>query len=160
MERAEELRIRTAVPADLAELRRVYRAASLSNEDDAPLLLANPEFLVFAGDGVADARTRVAIEPSRPETVLGFASVVDQEGVRELDDLFVDPSCRRRGIARRLVLDAVRTARDQGHAQLFVAANPHALAFYQAVGFAEIGRISTELGSGHRMTLGTAARGG
>lgn len=159
MEGAEELRIRTAVPADLPELRRVYRAASLSNEDNAPLLLANPEFLVFAGDGVVDARTRVAIEPTRPETVLGFACVIDEDGVLDLEDLFVDPTCRRRGIARGLVLDAVRTAREQGHAQLFVTANPHALAFYHAVGFAEIGRIGTELGSGHRMRLDTAAGG-
>ena len=33
--------IRTAVPADLPVLQQVFRAASLSNEDDAQLLLAH-----------------------------------------------------------------------------------------------------------------------
>src|SRR5262249_30679337 len=41
------LAIRTAVAADLPALQQVYRAASLSNAGDAPMLLARPEFLVF-----------------------------------------------------------------------------------------------------------------
>ncbi len=88
--------------------------------------------------------------------VLGFASVAtDEYGVLDLEDLFVDPRCRRLGIARRLVLDAVETARKSGHAHLLVTANPHALAFYTSVGFIEIGQTKTELGAGCRMQLDT-----
>jgi GNAT superfamily N-acetyltransferase len=157
MPSSDDLRVRTAVPRDLPELQRVYVGASLSNEDDAPRLLARPEFLVFSGDAIAEERTRVVVEAQRDDgPVLGFATMtIDEHGEPDLDDLFVDPRFRRRGVARRLVLDAVRTARAAGHAHLFVTANPHALAFYIAVGFVEIGQTSTELGLGRRMRLDT-----
>jgi ribosomal protein S18 acetylase RimI-like enzyme len=147
--------IRTAVAADLPELQRVFAAAALSNPGDAPLLLTHPEFLVFAGDGIADGRTRVAVT-GRPDDsrVLGFATVVaTEDGGLDLEDLFVDPNCRRRGIARRLIVDAVGTARAAGHRYLSVTGNPHALAFYHAVGFVEIGQTETELGAGPRLRL-------
>jgi GNAT superfamily N-acetyltransferase len=155
--------IRTAVPADLPELQRVFTAAALSNAGDAPLLLARPEFLVFAGEGIADGRTRVAVTGKEDDCrVLGFATVTsdgdgdgdgDRASAPDLEDLFVDPGWRRRGIARRLILDAVRTARRAGHSRLTVTGNPHALAFYLAVGFVEIDHIATELGSGPRLLL-------
>jgi ribosomal protein S18 acetylase RimI-like enzyme len=148
-----EVEIRTAVAGDLPELQRVFRAASLSNELDAPALLANPAHLVFAGSGIAEGRTRVALATVEGG-VLGFATVATgEDGVLELDDLFVDPPWQRRGIARRLVLDSVERARESGHATLSVTANPHALAFYRSVGFVEVGRVVTELGTGLRMRL-------
>jgi GNAT superfamily N-acetyltransferase len=147
--------IRTAVAADLPELQRVYEAASLSNAGDAPLLLAHLEYLVFAGDGIADGRTRVAVAGASAENrVLGFATVtIGDDGGPDLEDLFVDPDFRRRGIARQLVLDSVRIARDAGHDRMTVTGNPHALAFYLAVGFVEHGPTATELGPGVRMYL-------
>jgi predicted N-acetyltransferase YhbS len=147
--------IRTAVAADLPELQRVYEAASLSNAGDAANLLARPEFLVFAGDGIAEGQTRVAVAGPRDEgSVVGFATVaVDQYGGLELEDLFVDPGWRRRGVAARLVADAASTAREAGHQSLSVVGNPHALTFYQAVGFAELDRVATQLGFGLRMRL-------
>lgn len=76
-ERGEpRLAIRTAVAADLPELQEVYRAASLSNAGDAPVLLARPEFLVFTGDGIAAGRTLVAVAgASGNDRVVGFATV-------------------------------------------------------------------------------------
>jgi GNAT superfamily N-acetyltransferase len=147
--------IRTAVTADLPRLQQVYRAASLSNVGDAPFLLARPEFLVFAGDGISEGRTRVATSAGEDgDRPLGFATLAtDPPGELELADLFVDPGHRRRGIARQLVLDAVRTARRAGHQRLSVTGNPHALAFYLAVGFVEVGQVATELGGGSRMCL-------
>jgi GNAT superfamily N-acetyltransferase len=147
--------IRTAVLADLPALQQVFKAASLSNAGDAPLLLARPEFLVFAGDGIARGRTRVATTTTEHgDRLCGFATVAvhPHEGL-ELEDLFVDPDRRRRGIARQLVLDSVRTAHQAGHQRLSVTGNPHALAFYLAVGFVEIGQVATELGCGLRMQL-------
>lgn len=157
MSHDRDLRIRTAVAGDLPELQRVFEAASLSNERDAPLLRANPGFLVFAGDGIAEGRTRVAVDTTRDDgPVLGFATVAPgEDGALELEDLFVDPPSHRRGIARRLVRDAARTAHRAGHAWLLVTANPHALGFYRSAGFVEIGATTTELGSGSRMRLAT-----
>jgi GNAT superfamily N-acetyltransferase len=147
--------IRAAVAADLPALQQVYRSASLSNAGDAPMLLARPEFLVFAGDGIAAGRTLVALGgPPDDERVVGFATVDDgRDDGPELEDLFVDPGWRRRGIARHLVRQIANTARDTGHRRLWVTGNPHALAFYLAAGFVRVGRVSTALGSGLRMSL-------
>ena len=110
------LAIRTAVVADLLALQQVYRAASLSNAGDAPMLLARPEFLVFTGEGIAAGRTLVAVaSPAGNGRVVGFATVAaGQDDGPELEDLFVDPDWRRRGIARHLVWQVVNTARDNG----------------------------------------------
>lgn len=147
--------IRTAVPTDLPELQRVFRAASLSNSGDAPLLLAHPELLHFTGEGVAAGRTRVAEGgPAGAGGILGFATVTGGEGEDgELEDLFVDPRWHRRGVARRLVLDAVEAMRESGRHRLWVAGNPHALAFYRAVGFRGGDSVATEHGAGPRLHL-------
>jgi GNAT superfamily N-acetyltransferase len=154
------LAFRTAVAADLPALQRVYRAASLSNAGDAPMLLARPEFLVFTGEGIATGRTLVAVasQPGkdRPggDRVVGFATVAaGQDDGLELEDLFVDPDWRRRGIARHLVQQVVNTARDTGHRRLWVTGNLHALAFYLAVGFVQVDQVPTALGNGLRMSL-------
>ena len=77
--------------------------------------------------------------------------VTDQSG--ELDDLFVDPDCRRRGIATALVLDALDRAADQQLTHIEVTANPHALAFYESVGFVSDGMRQTRFGPGNRMHI-------
>jgi GNAT superfamily N-acetyltransferase len=160
--------VRTAVPADLPALRAVYRAAALSNAGDRPLLVARPEFLGFGGEGVAEGRTRVAVVAENgTERIVGFATVADgADGVPDLEDLFVDPGRRRRGVARRLVEDVVATLRAAGHRRLTVVGNAHALGFYRAVGFVGDDREATPLGSGLRMSLdldpavGSASRPG
>jgi N-acetylglutamate synthase-like GNAT family acetyltransferase len=147
--------IRIATTADLPALQQVYRAASLSNATDAPMLLARPEFLVFAGDGIAAGRTLVAVAgPPGGDRVVGFATLAagQDEGL-ELEDLFVDPDWHRRGIARRLVRQVANTARAAGHRRLWVIGSSYALPFYLAVGFVHVDQVPTALGSGLRMYL-------
>ncbi|BCJ47202.1 hypothetical protein GCM10010168_72090 [Actinoplanes ianthinogenes] len=141
------LELRTAVTDDLPGLREVYRAASLSNAGDAPVLLARPEYLVFSGDRIEAGGTVVALAEGR---VVGFATVADGD---ELEDLFVDPGWQRRGIARVLVRRIAEAVREAGHSRLWVTGNPHALEFYRAAGFVEVDHIATELGNGLRMAL-------
>src|SRR5262245_9059934 len=149
--------LRTATEGDLSALRHVYRAASLSNAGDAPMLLARPEFLVFAGDGIAEGRTLAAVSTSSDQAddqVVGFATIAAaHDGELELEDLFVDPGWRRRGIARQLVRRIAENARDTAHRRLWVTGNPHALDFYVAVGFVHTDDVTTELGTGLRMCL-------
>jgi GNAT superfamily N-acetyltransferase len=149
------LAIRTAVAADLPALQQVYRAASLSNAGDAPLLLARPEYLVFAGEGIAAGRTLVALAgPPGGRRIVGFATLAASQGDGfELEDLFVDPGWRRRGVARHLVQQIGDAAREGGGRRLWVTGNPHALGFYLAVGFVQTEQVSTELGTGMRMSL-------
>jgi GNAT superfamily N-acetyltransferase len=145
-----DVAIRTARPEDLAELRRVFREAALSNRDDAPALLARPELLEFTGDGIALGHTRVAVlGPEHADRVIGFATVIpDADDGPELDDLFVDPAWRRRGIARRLIEDAAERAEGR---PISVTGNPHALAFYRALGFVSVGEADTLLGPAPRL---------
>lgn len=145
-------RIRLATAADQSVLAEIYRRASLSNEGDRELLLANPQHLVFDSTGPREGRTVVAVDDhDRP---LGFATTVELgEGALELEDLFVDPDHMRRGIARRLMLAVAERARANDAHRIEVTANPHADAFYRVVGFVPGEAVRTELGAGVRMVL-------
>jgi GNAT superfamily N-acetyltransferase len=142
--------IRAATSADLDRLRGVYRRSSLHNDGDRDALLAHPDALVFAPDGTVGERTRVAEIDGR---TVGFATLSGQPDTLELDDLFVDPDRMRNGVARALITDAVHIARDAGATRIAVTANPHAMAFYEAVGFQSHGTATTEFGPGLRMQL-------
>jgi GNAT superfamily N-acetyltransferase len=143
--------VRTAVDSDLAALRALYRRASLSNDGDRDVLLANPDVLVWPQAALVEGRTRVVTDAA--DLVVGFASTGVCEGALELEDLFVDPECRRRGVASLLVTDVLRTAQGLGIPWVEVTANPHAAAFYASVGFVPVGHERTRFGSGARLRL-------
>ena len=147
--------IRAAKPEDVVALRDLYRRSSLSNDGDRASLLAHPEALDFPGLSVLDGHTRVAIDGER---IVGFATVRLHGALGELDDLFVDPAWMRRGIGRRLIIDAATVARSDGIARIEVTANTHALDFYNAVGFVLDGVTETQFGPGHRMHLDLTMR--
>jgi GNAT superfamily N-acetyltransferase len=142
--------IRTGVAGDLDALRGVYRRASLSNAGDRAALIAHPEALLWPADGLAAGWTRVAVDG---EVVVGFATIKPAGTGVELEDMFVEPARMRAGIGRLLVEDALARARawDAGATHVEVTANPHALAFYRAVGFVETGTAQTPFGSAPTM---------
>jgi ribosomal protein S18 acetylase RimI-like enzyme len=148
--------VRSAVVDDLTEISDIYRRSSLSNEGDRAVLLAHPETLVFDGAPIREGRTRVALDDG---LIVGFATTRLVGDIAELDDLFVDPDWMRRGIARALVLDVIAVVTAGGFTRVEVTANPHALAFYQAVGFVADGRSATQFGVGTRMHLDVAILG-
>lgn len=141
--------IRLGVPADLPAASDVYRSASLSNAGDRDNLLAHPEYLVLGPEGLAEGRTYVAEEGS----LVGFATWLEAGGVFELEDLFVDPGWRRRGIAAALVSHIAQVLRARGVQHLEVTANPHAMGFYRAAGFVGCGVAGTVFGAAPRMVL-------
>ena len=154
---ADQVRVRTADAADLPALREVYRRSSLSNAGEVDVLLAHPEVLVLPDANVLGGRTRVAVDPQG--VLVGFATVVGDGPSRELDDLFVDPDHQRRGVATLLLADAAERTRRDGATRIEVTGNPHALEFYESVGFVRVGEVSTELGTGIRMHLDVSAPG-
>jgi GNAT superfamily N-acetyltransferase len=127
------LLIRDAEVSDLEDLRRIFRTASLSNENDRGLLQEHPKWLVLSDRGVREGRTRVAVDGDG--AVTGFASHLIADGIAELEDLFVDPSRMRQGTATALVLDLCSRLHQLGFGRLEVTANPHAMSFYEHVGF-------------------------
>src|SRR5215469_16282159 len=142
--------IRLGAPGDLSAATEVFRRASLSNAGDRDSLLAHPEFLVLAPDGLAEGRTYVAEEDG---SVIGFATWAEADGTFELEDLFVEPGWRRRGIAMALVSRIVDVLRAQRVGCLEVTANPHARRFYTAAGFISVGVAETDFGAAPRMRL-------
>src|SRR5215831_13847312 len=142
--------IRLGTSADLPAAAGVYRRASLSNEGDRDNLLAHPEYLVLGPEGLAEGRTYVAEEDG---SVVGFATWAEAGGAIELEDLFVDPGWRRRGIAAALVSRIVDVLRARDVPCLEVTANPHAQGFYSAAGFTDCGVASTDFGTAPRKRL-------
>jgi GNAT superfamily N-acetyltransferase len=133
--------IRNAEATDMDDLQGVFLRASLSNENDRGLLREHPEWLVFSDQGVLEGRTRVAVNGDG--TITGFATHLISDGVAELEDLFVDPSQVRQGIAAALVLDISSRLHQLGFETLEVTANPHAMAFYEHLGFMAAEMVDT-----------------
>jgi GNAT superfamily N-acetyltransferase len=142
--------IRLGTPADLPAAASVYRRASLSNAGDRDNLLTHPEYLILRPKGLAEGRTYIAEEDS---SVVGFATWAMADGVTELEDLFVDPDWRRRGIAAALVSRIAEVLREHGVRCLEVTANPHAQGFYDAAGFTDCGTSETAFASASRKRL-------
>jgi len=136
--------IRLGTPADLPAAADVYRRASLSNAGDRDNLMAHPEYLILRPEGLAEGRTYVAEEDG---SVVGFATWAEAGGTIELEDLFVDPGWRRRGIATALVSHIVDVLRARSVQCLEVTANPHAQGFYIAAGFIDCGVANTDFGT-------------
>jgi GNAT superfamily N-acetyltransferase len=142
--------IRLGRPADLPAASNIYRGASLSNAGDRDNLLAHPEHLILGPAGLAEGRTYVAEEEG---SLVGFATWIEADGIFELEDLFVDPGWRRRGIAMALVNRIAEVLRARGVERLEVTANPHALGFYHTAGFIDCGVAGTVFGAAPRMVL-------
>jgi hypothetical protein len=51
------VQVRTALPADLPVLRRLFRRSSLSNEGDRELMIAHPELVGPSDEAVAEGRS-------------------------------------------------------------------------------------------------------
>jgi GNAT superfamily N-acetyltransferase len=147
--------IRLAGPADTDSLGEVFRRSSLSNDGDRAALLANPDVLVFDDAGVREQRTRVAV--AGDGRILGLSTIRVAATVAELEDLFVDPDCMRRGVGSELVRDAAATARAHGAERIEVTANEHAREFYEAVGFVVDGITQTRFAPALRMHLDLAS---
>jgi GNAT superfamily N-acetyltransferase len=70
--------------------------------------------------------------------VIGFASARPVDDFLELKDLFTDPDWMRQGVASDLIEDIA------GHGvRVEVTANPHAMGFYESVGFVASGVANT-----------------
>jgi GNAT superfamily N-acetyltransferase len=143
--------LRDATRDDLPRLREVFRRASLSNEGDRAVLIEHPEALLFAITSQFGARVRVATV--EPDLIVGFATTAPEHGILELVDLFTDPDWMRRGVATALIDDIVAFATTTNVGRLSVVGNPHALGFYDRVGFIADGDVTTEFGQGFRMHL-------
>ncbi len=146
-----EITIRPARPEDQPRLLHIMWQTVLDSESDREMLLARPELVQVPVEHLTPAAACVA---EIAGIAAGFAVVLPRSnGQAELDGLFVDPALQRHGIGRALTTEAKRLARSMGAAELYVVANEDALAFYNSVGFVEIGRADTTLRAAPLMRL-------
>lgn len=136
--------IRVARADEREALIELQRRASLANDGDRAMVLANPDVIDIPLSQFEDGCVLVAERDGAP---VGLAVVLPRDdGDAELDGLFVEPSAFRQGIGRLLVEAACAQARERGAATLHVVANPHAGKFYESCGFEPSGEVTTEFG--------------
>jgi aminoglycoside 6'-N-acetyltransferase I len=138
--------LRTAGPADLAAVLPLavacYAEDGFTTGEHA--LRRNLATLL------ASQSARVAVVHSADQP-LGFAITTTGFGlenglIAELEDLYVAPDARRRGLAGRLIDDSVAWARERGCQLLDLVVAPngndveHLFSYYRARGFVDDGR--------------------
>jgi GNAT superfamily N-acetyltransferase len=104
---------------------------------DAAFLASCRAELTFTADDLTSAQTFVVDGPSGP---VGFYRlVVRDDGVCELDDLFVDPTAIGSGVGKRLWAHAVAQSAAAGCTEITIQSDPFAEGFYRAMGARRIG---------------------
>ena len=139
---AKAFTVRQARLSDMPGLQDVFLRASMSNENDRPLLLKHPEWLELSDDAVRERRTQVAVDQS--DAVIGFATYLVTDGMAELVEVFVDPLHVRCGVGRALVTVISEQVEEMKYESLEVIANPSAMAFYEHMGFEADLLVDTE----------------
>ncbi|MEV7415525.1 GNAT family N-acetyltransferase [Streptomyces sp. NPDC089919] len=129
------VRLRAARAGEARELSAlVMRSKAHWGYDRAYLAACAPALLI--GESELAARRIVVAEDDRGP--LGVSSLEGSprgpEPAAELGLLFVAPGAMGRGVGRRLYRDALARAGELGFARLHIAADPHARAFYRAMG--------------------------
>ena len=134
--------VATDVPALVELARAFYDEGGFTTSDDE--LRAHLEVLVPAPHARVTLTTRDGDACGFALTTIGFT--LESGTVAELQDLYVQPAHRRRGLATLLVDDAVEWARRASASliELVIAPNGrevrHLFAYYDARGFLDGGR--------------------
>jgi GNAT superfamily N-acetyltransferase len=86
--------------------------------------------------------------------VTGFYRLIRRnDGLAELDSLFVEPAAIGQGVGRRLWEHAIDTARSLGCDALEFQSDPHAEGFYLAMGAARCGESESTVTPGRMLPL-------
>jgi len=170
----EDLRLRSAVPADVPALSTLIRESvlGLSRDDYSPEQLASALVHLFGVDTrLIEDGTYYVVESggraiacggwSRRRTLFGG----DQYAGRSDDRLdpaaeparirafFVHPDWARRGVGRLLLAHCEQAARSSGFQRFELAATLTGIPFYEREGFGLIERTNLELPDGVRFPL-------
>lgn len=139
-------------------LEALQHRALVACPDLRPRLMAHPDMIALPRAHLAQGYVRVAEADGQ---VLGFSVVLPRgAGLFELEGLYIEPACWRRGIGRALVAAAAElTGADLAEAgqletlELEALARPGVEAFYVKLGFVPKGAAMTAFGPARRMVL-------
>lgn len=143
-----ELSIRLARLEEREALEDLQRRASLALGEYREQLEAEPDAIQLPLEQI---ERRGVIVAELDDQLAGFAAVIVDDDLAELDGLFVEPELWRQGIGAALVNVAVHEARRQGLAMMVIA-NPSAREFYEKCGFTVEGDAETRFGPALRMS--------
>jgi GNAT superfamily N-acetyltransferase len=130
--------IRRGRPADAAALTDLaFRSKAHWGYDASLLELWRPD-LTFTPESIAEHETFVIDRAGAP---IGVAAISYEDGVAELEALWVDPAAMGEGLGRRLFARAVEGARALGARQLVIASDPNAEGFYRRMGARGAGSV-------------------
>ena len=155
-----DIRIRPARPEerdDLTELTLMSKA--IWGYDDETMLAFRDELMVTP-ERMAEFAIQVAeTAQGRPKGLYGLSI---EDGVAEVELLFVAPEATFMGIGRRLWDHLAATAEARGARRILIASDPDAVGFYEAMGARRIGTVPSGGLPGRRLprleyTLGRAA---
>jgi GNAT superfamily N-acetyltransferase len=96
--------------------------------------------LVFVAEDATGIVGFYALEPLSPERV-------------ELSHCFVEPGAIGKGFGRRLMAHAIDEARRRGSSVLAIQSDPHAAAFYAALGARSVGVLESDSIPGRMLPL-------
>ena len=108
---------------------------------DTAFLEACREELTLTPDDVVAQRAAVVERDGR---VAGFCTLVGDQPELELGMMFVHPAHIGGGVGRELWAHAIATAARLGAERVTIDADPHAEAFYLAMGATRVGEVASE----------------
>ena len=126
----------------------LQRRASMALGEYNEQLEAHPDAIALPIEQIEQGEVAVAEMDGK---LAGFSAIVVDEGVAEIDGLFVEPDLWRQGIGAALVDLAVHEARRRG-LTMMVVAGPSARHFYEKCGFTVEGEAATRFGPALRMS--------
>ncbi len=143
--------IRRAHPAEAGVLSALALRSKAHWGYDADFLAACREDLTLSADDIASSSVYVFDGVDAP---LGYCRlVVQDDGVAELDALFVEPAAMGQGVGRSLWQHAVATAATLGCSELVWQSDPQAEGFYLAMGARRAGESESTVTPGRILPL-------
>jgi ribosomal protein S18 acetylase RimI-like enzyme len=129
-------RIRRARPADAAVLTSLALTSKAVWGYDASFMAACRAELTITPQSILRQPTHVLEQDGQ---ALGFYQLRIDSAAAEVAQFFIAPARLRRGLGRRLWAHLEASARAAGAARLEVDSDPHAAAFYLAMGMRRVG---------------------
>ena len=130
--------IRRAEPNEAGVVSRLMLRSKAYWGYDADFMERCRDELTVSAEDISDYAAYVVEDCGR--NVVGFARMVPLGPKEaEIDHLFVAPGTIRKGYGRMLVEHVLQTARTQGINTIKIVGDPHAEAFYLAIGARRVG---------------------
>jgi GNAT superfamily N-acetyltransferase len=143
--------IRRARPEEAATLSALALRSKAHWGYDAEFLAACRGDLTLSAEDVASSTVYVCDGVDAP---VGFYRLLLQDdGVAELDALFVEPAAMGQGVGRSLWQHAVATAATLGCSEMVWQSDPQAVGFYLAMGARRAGESESTVTPGRMLPL-------